>query len=141
MAASPPFDVSAFEAGAIHAPAARTAGKSTLGKIMLGVETPDEGALSWDGDVRFTSPVQANLPGWWNFTGIPPCSTDRFWTICPSAETCIGPFVDHGATLRQAQQVMDQFEMPLDMRAMVGDLPAADRQRMEICVRSIRTPT
>ena len=47
-------------------------------------------------------------------------------------ETCIGPFVDHGATLRQAQQVMDQFEMPLDMRAMVGDLPVADQQRVEI---------
>ncbi|MEC8275809.1 MAG: ATP-binding cassette domain-containing protein, partial [Pseudomonadota bacterium] len=130
-------DVSvAFEAGAIHALVGENgAGKSTLGKIMLGVETPDEGALSWDGkDVRFNSPAQANRLGLVGISQELSLMLDRsvLDNLSIGRETCIGPFVDHGATLRQAQQVMDQFEMPLDMRAMVGDLPVADQQRVEI---------
>ena len=130
-------DVSvAFEAGAIHALVGENgAGKSTLGKIMLGVETPDEGALSWDGkDVRFNSPAQANRLGLVGISQELSLMLDRsvLDNLSIGRETCIGPFVDHGATLRQAQQVMDQYEMPLDMRAMVGDLPVADQQRVEI---------
>ena len=130
-------DVSvAFEAGAIHALVGENgAGKSTLGKIMLGVETPDEGALSWDGkDVRFNSPAQANRLGLVGISQELSLMLDRsvLDNLSIGRETCIGPFVDQGATLRQAQQVMDQFEMPLDMRAMVGDLPVADQQRVEI---------
>ena len=108
------------------------ADKSALGKIVLGVETPDEGALSWDGkDVRLACrPIGS---GWWNFPELS-LMLDRsvLDNLSIGRETCIGPFVDQGATLRQAQQVMDQFEMPLDMRAMVGDLPVADQQRVEI---------
>ena len=130
-------DVSvALEAGAIHALVGENgAGKSTLGKIMLGVETPDEGALSWDGkDVRFNSPAQANRLGLVGISQELSLMLDRsvLDNLSIGRETCIGPFVDQGATLRQAQQVMDQFEMPLDMRAMVGDLPVADQQRVEI---------
>ena len=125
-----------FEAGAIHALVGENgAGKSTLGKIMLGVETPDNGALSWDGkDVRFNSPAQANRLGLVGISQELSLMLDRsvLDNLSIGRETCIGPFVDHGATLRQAQQVMDQFDMPLDMRTMVGDLPVADQQRVEI---------
>jgi ABC-type sugar transport system ATPase subunit len=125
-----------FEAGAIHALVGENgAGKSTLGKIMLGVETPDTGALSWDGkDVRFNSPAQANRLGLVGISQELSLMLDRsvLDNLSIGRETCIGPFVDHGATLQQAQQVMDQFDMPLDMRTMVGDLPVADQQRVEI---------
>ena len=131
-------DVSvAFEAGAIHALVGENgAGKSTLGKIMLGVETPDEGALSWDGkDVRFNSPAQANRLG---LVGISPGTLTHARPV-GSGQPVHRPGDLHRPVrgpgrdfLRQAQQVMDQFEMPLDMRAMVGDLPVADQQRVEI---------
>ena len=130
-------DVSlAFEGGKIHALVGENgAGKSTLGKIMLGVETPDAGALTWQGkEARFSTPAQANKLGLVGISQELSLMLDRsvLDNLSIGREKCIGPFVDHGATLKQAQQVMDQYEMKLDPRMMVGALPVADQQRVEI---------
>ena len=125
-----------FEGGKIHALVGENgAGKSTLGKIMLGVETPDAGALTWQGkEARFSTPAQANKLGLVGISQELSLMLDRsvLDNLSIGRETCIGPFVDDRATLKQAQRVMDQYEMPLDPRARVGELPVADQQRVEI---------
>ena len=125
-----------FEGGKIHALVGENgAGKSTLGKVMLGVETPDAGVLKWQGEeARFSSPAQANKLGLVGISQELSLMQDRsvLDNLSIGREKCIGPFVDHRATLRQAQQVMEQYDMTLDPRVMVGDLPVADQQRVEI---------
>ncbi|MGB1159668.1 MAG: sugar ABC transporter ATP-binding protein [Alphaproteobacteria bacterium] len=125
-----------FEGGRIHALVGENgAGKSTLGKVMLGVETPDAGVLKWQGEeARFSTPAQANKLGLVGISQELSLMHDRsvLDNLSIGREKCIGPFIDHRATLRQAQQVMEQYDMTLDPRAMVGDLPVADQQRVEI---------
>lgn len=125
-----------FEGGKIHALVGENgAGKSTLGKVMLGVETPDAGVLRWRGEeARFSTPAQANKLGLVGISQELSLMHDRsvLDNLSIGREKCIGPFVDHGATLRQAQQVMERYDMQLDPRAKVGDLPVADQQRVEI---------
>ena len=123
----------AFEAGAIHALVVKRGRQIRTGQDHAR-GGKDEGALSWTAKTLLNGPAQANRLGLVGISQELSLMLDRsvLDNLSIGREQCIGPFVDDGATLRQARQVMDQFDMPLDMRAQVGALPVADQQRVEI---------
>lgn len=110
------------------------AGKSTLASILCGLYRPDEGAVLRNGtQVRLTSPRHGLLNGiamvHQHFRLV-----DRFSV---AENVVLGhrslSFLLHTAALEsQVAEVAEKFGLPIDPRAIVGDLSAGQRQRVEI---------
>ncbi len=125
-----------FVAGQVHALVGENgAGKSTLGKVLLGVHQPNQGRIFVDGsETAITSPAHGGEIG---LVGIAQelsllANRSVVDNIALGRERTIGPFVDAKATRRQVLEVMQRYDMVLDPDVMVGALPVAEQQKVEI---------
>lgn len=110
------------------------AGKSTLASMLCGLYKPDEGAVLRNGtQVRLTSPRHGLLNGiamvHQHFRLV-----DRFSV---AENVVLGhrslPFLLRASALEsQVAEVAEKFGLPIDPRAIVGELSAGQRQRVEI---------
>jgi len=126
----------AFRAGEVHALVGENgAGKSTLGKLILGVHRPDAGVIRLEGaEVSIPDPAHAmrlGLVGIAQELSLMPRAS-VLDNIALGREVTRGGLVDNKATLAAVQAVMDRHDMRLDPAALVGSLPMADRQKVEI---------
>ena len=126
----------AFERGKIHSLIGENgAGKSTLGKILLGVHKPDEGTITLDGaPIRIKSPAHGNELGLVGIAQELSLMPNRSVAdnISLGREVVRGLFVDARKTRDGVLAVMDHFDMRLDPDVLVGALPVAEQQKVEI---------
>jgi len=111
------------------------AGKSTLIKILGGVHTDFEGAIEIEGRVvRPQSPLEANALGvaviYQELSLIPSMTVAD--NIFLGRALTRGGLVDDGAQVRQAQRLLDQLGIEIDVTRRVEDLPIAMQQLTEI---------
>ncbi|MBI4922411.1 MAG: sugar ABC transporter ATP-binding protein [Devosia nanyangense] len=126
----------AFEAGRVHALVGENgAGKSTLGKLILGIHRPSAGKVRLDGhEVAIHQPADAlglGLVGIAQELSLMPRSS-VLDNIALGREVTRHGLVDRTATLKAVTGVMERFDMRLDPHAIVGTLPVAERQKVEI---------
>ncbi len=126
----------AFEAGKVHALVGENgAGKSTLGKLILGIHRPSGGTIALDGkDISIEEPAAAlrlGLVGIAQELSLMP-RANVMDNIALGREVTRRGLVDRAATLKAVKDVMDRYDMRLDPFAIVGDLPMAERQKVEI---------
>jgi ABC-type sugar transport system ATPase subunit len=126
----------AFEAGKVHALVGENgAGKSTLGKLILGVHRPSAGVIRLAGrEVTVPDPAEAlrlGLAGIAQELSLMPRAS-VLDNIALGREVTRRGLVDKTATLRFVTDLMDRFDMALDPHAIVGHLPMAERQKVEI---------
>ena len=126
----------AFQAGQVHALVGENgAGKSTLGKLILGVHRPSSGTIRLDGhEVTVPDPAEAlrlGLVGIAQELSLMPRAS-VLDNIALGREVTRRGLVDKSATLRFVTDLMDRFDMRLDPGAIVGHLPMAERQKVEI---------
>ncbi|HUX36509.1 MAG TPA: sugar ABC transporter ATP-binding protein [Rectinemataceae bacterium] len=124
----------AFEAGEVHALLGENgAGKSTLIKIVAGAISPDAGAIrvGASSHARLT-PHQARALGieviYQEFNLMPSLTAAE--NIMFGKRT--GRFVSQAAMEARARTLFDEFEVDIDPRALVRDLPASQQQIVEI---------
>jgi len=125
-----------FRAGEVHALVGENgAGKSTLGKLILGVHRPDTGMIHLDGaEVAIPDPAHAmrlGLVGIAQELSLMPRAS-VLDNIALGREVTRNGLVDRKATLAAVQAVMDRHDMRLNPAEIVGNLPMADRQKVEI---------
>ena len=110
------------------------AGKSTLASVLCGLYRPDEGAVLRSGtQVRLSSPRDGLRHGvamvHQHFKLV-----DRF-TVAENVvlgDSSIGFILRADEVESRVASVAEQFGLPIDPRAVVGDLSAGQRQRVEI---------
>jgi general nucleoside transport system ATP-binding protein len=119
--------------GEVHALCGENgAGKSTLMKILYGMQQPDEGAISVDGElVRFRSPSDAIKAGigmvHQHFMLADNLTVAE--NILLGAEGLLGI---GGAARRRIAELAGTVGLDVDCRVLVERLGVADRQRVEI---------
>lgn len=126
-----------LEQGEVHALLGQNgAGKSTFIKVLAGVEQPTAGSMEVLGEEHsFDSPQQAREAGiavvYQELSLVPTMSVvDNLFL---GREPQKGPgVVDRREMLKQTRQFLDEYDFPLDPKALVGDLPFAYRQMTEI---------
>jgi ABC-type uncharacterized transport system ATPase subunit len=110
------------------------AGKSTLASILCGLYRPDDGSLWRNGsEIRLANP-RAGLSNGIAMVHQHFRLVDRFSV---AENVVLGhrnlPFVLSASRLEdEVSAVADEFGLPLDPRATVGELSAGERQRVEI---------
>ncbi len=116
------------------------AGKSTLMKILIGLVQPDEGVIVVDGQrVRITDPIAASALGigmvHQHFSLVEPLTV---WENVALGEA---GRLRPSAVRHRTGEISEQYGLDVDPDAVVADLPAGLRQRVEIvkCLR--RDPT
>ncbi|MDR2486760.1 MAG: sugar ABC transporter ATP-binding protein, partial [Clostridiales Family XIII bacterium] len=120
------------------------AGKSTLLKIMAGDLRADAGTITLDGAVcDYSTPHAAIRAGmsviYQERQVIPAMSVmeNIFAGGLPKGRLGL---IDYARLRREAQEAIDQFELPIDARTPVGRLPVAYQQMVEI-VKAYRRDT
>jgi ribose transport system ATP-binding protein len=111
------------------------AGKSTLMKILAGVYRADEGEVLLNGSsVSFHGPREALNAGistiHQELNLIPNLTVAE--NIMLTREPIKGRFIDERALLEKAQASLQELEIELDPRMLVGDLTLAKQQMVEI---------
>ena len=116
--------------------AARTApGKSTLGKLLAGIHTPDEGRVIIGGEpVRFTSPSDA--------LGSGVAMVHQELSFCENLSVaenlCLGSlpstrgFVSKREMRRRAETMLAPIDATLDVTRAVGSLTVGQQQMLQI---------
>lgn len=118
------------------------AGKSTLLKILAGAQKADAGEIRLDGStVTIETPQQAMCLGigiiYQELMLVPHLSVAE--NIFLGREPRVLPgWVDSRAMRRQAQALMDELGLRVDVRQPVGGLPLAQRQMVEIAKATSR---
>jgi simple sugar transport system ATP-binding protein len=110
------------------------AGKSTLASVLCGLYRPDEGAVLRNGtQVRLASPRDGLRHGiamvHQHFKLV-----DRF-TVAENVvlgDSAVGFVLRTDRVESRVAEVAEQFGLPIDPRAVVGELSAGQRQRVEI---------
>ena len=123
--------------GEVHALVGENgAGKSTLIKILAGIHHPDSGKVIWNGQpVSFQTPFEA-----WN-SGI--ATIHQELMVVPQLSVAENIFlgrlprtsanlIDHKEMYRKAQDVLNHLDINLDAHELVGNLPIAMQQMVEI---------
>jgi general nucleoside transport system ATP-binding protein len=112
------------------------AGKSTLMKIMIGLTIPDAGLITIDGErCQITDPIDAARRGvamvHQHFSLVEPLTV---WENVALGD--VGR-LDPPAVRRRVGELSEHYGLAIDPDAIVGDLPAGLRQRVEIikCLR------
>lgn len=110
-------------------------GKSTLIKTLMGVNQPDEGEILRDGEpLRIADPMAARAAGiaavFQEFSLVPSLSVAEniYLGRLPGHRLRI----DWAAMEREARAVLERLKVDIDPRVMVGDLPVASQQLVEI---------
>ncbi|NRF69781.1 ABC transporter ATP-binding protein [Aquincola sp. S2] len=130
-------DVSiSVQRGEIHAVLGENgAGKTSLLKLLYGLERPDSGSLLFEGRPRdFRSPAEALAAG----IGLVP----QHLQLVPSltvaenlvlgAEPQRGPLFDRAAAIQVAEHAMQRHALGVPVRSRVGELSAGEQQRVAI---------
>lgn len=121
--------------GEIHALLGENgAGKSTLIKIMTGVHPPDSGEMLLDGKpVALTSPIQAQGYGIAAIYQEPMVFPDL--NVAENifiTHRTRSPFVNWGKLYRDAERILKQLDVKLDLRQPARGLTLAAQQTVEI---------
>lgn len=111
------------------------AGKSTLMKILMGEHTPDAGKIFIDGEeVVLLNPHQARERGvsmiFQEMSAFPDMSVAN--NIYIGREPTKYGFVDANAMRRNAQQLLDSYDIKIHADAIVKNLSVAETQLLEI---------
>lgn len=124
--------------GEVHALlGANGAGKSTLVKLLAGIEQPDEGTITLNGEsVRFPNPHAALAAG----ISTVHQELSLFPSLSVAENIAIGQeprrglfWIDKVATRKRAQALLDTLGVTdIDPAATVADLPLAQAQLVEI---------
>lgn len=126
-----------LEKGEIHAlVGANGAGKSTLIKTLAGVHMPDSGTIRWMGEpVQFKNPSEAMHVGiaviYQEFNLFPDLDIAKNIFFGREYKNKFG-LVDWDRIHREAQEVIDTFELELDSSKKVRELSVAQQQMVEI---------
>ena len=111
------------------------AGKSTIMKILYGLERPDSGEIIVDGKPRrFRDPSDAMAAG----IGMVQQHFMLFedMTVAENIvfrnELRRGPFMDMNRTVETVRQISERYELKIDPLARIADCPVGLRQRVEI---------
>ena len=111
------------------------AGKSTIMKILYGLERPDSGEIIVGGRPRrFHNPSDAMAVG----IGMVQQHFMLFeqMTVAENIvfknELKRGPFMDMGRTVETVRQLSERYELKIDPLARIADCPVGLRQRVEI---------
>ena len=111
------------------------AGKSTIMKILYGLESPDSGEIIVGGrPQRFHNPSDAMAVG----IGMVQQHFMLFeqMTVAENIvfknELKRGPFMDMGRTVETVRQLSERYELKIDPLARIADCPVGLRQRVEI---------
>lgn len=123
-------------AGRTHALVGRNgAGKSTLVSMLTGLNSPDEGEILFNGH---PAPAVGNLPEWRKHVA---CVYQKS-TIMPNlsvAENLLmnrqnlgKKWIDWSQVYRTAQNILDEWDIPVNARTEAGSLDVENRQLMEI---------
>lgn len=126
----------AITAGRTHALVGRNgAGKSTLVSMLTGLNTPDEGEILFNGQ---PAPAVGDLPAWRQHVA---CVYQKS-TIIPNlsvAENLLinrqnlgNRLISWREVYQKAQNILDQWDIPVNARTEAGDLDVENRQLMEI---------
>ena len=129
-----------FEAGQVHALIGKNgAGKSTLIKMLAGAITPTAGAILIDDNpVSIGSPQQAFDKGiatvHQELSLVPDLTVAENILLgrLPKKKTLGGIFIDWDETFKQAQAVLDDMQVELDVHKKASDLGVAQQQVVEI---------
>ncbi|MBR2698528.1 MAG: ABC transporter ATP-binding protein [Clostridia bacterium] len=111
------------------------AGKSTIMKILYGLEKPDSGEIIVGGKPRrFNNPSDAMAVG----IGMVQQHFMLFeqMTVAENIvfknELKNGPFMDMNRTVETVKQISERYELKIDPLARIADCPVGLRQRVEI---------
>jgi ribose transport system ATP-binding protein len=134
------------DAGEIHALLGENgAGKSTMVKVLCGVQPADSGTIILHGEaVSFGSPAAAAaagvVPVFQELSLIPHLTVDENLFMGREPRNRLG-LIDGRAMRRQARMLLADLRFPqIDPKAIVGDLPLAERQLVEIAKAISRNP-
>lgn len=122
--------------GTVHALVGENgAGKSTLGKIIAGVHAPDSGTVEFGGvPVEFASPRDAIAHGVTmvaqELALVPTRSVIE--NVYLGAEDHFGPFVSERKLRARFELLADKTGIFIDPSAIVGQLPVAEQQKVEV---------
>lgn len=131
--------------GEVHALLGQNgAGKSTLIKILSGVTVRDDGTVRFQGeDVHFTSTKAALDAGlaavYQDLSLAPNLSVADNFLLGSEPKTRIG-LIDRRAMARYAETSIAEFNIKVKPTTIVGTLPFADRQLLEIAKALSRQP-
>lgn len=111
------------------------AGKSTIMKILYGLEKPDSGEILVGGHLRhFHNPSDAMAAGigmvQQHFMLFEQMSVAE--NIVFKNEPRSGPFMDMGRAVETVRQLSERYGLKIDPRARIADCPVGLRQRVEI---------
>lgn len=111
------------------------AGKSTIMKILYGLEKPDSGKITVKGkDVVFASPLDAMKCGigmvQQHFMLFPSMSVTE--NIVYNNEAARGIFYDAKANRRKVEELSQRYGLSVDPDALIADCPVGTQQRVEI---------
>jgi len=118
--------------GEIHAILGENgAGKSTLVKILYGSLQPTSGSIIWDGkQVSITDPKFAKKLGvgmvFQHFSLFDALSVAENITLSLTSDLSLNEISE------QAEALANKYGLPINPRAIVGDLSVGERQRVEI---------
>lgn len=136
----------ACEPGEIHALlGGNGAGKSTMVKVLCGVQPPDAGTVTVDGQrVDFRNPAEANaagiVPVFQELSLVPDLTVAE--NLYMGREPRRFGLIDGRAMRRRSVQVLAGLGFPrIDPGATVRDLPLAERQLIEIAKAIGRNPS
>lgn len=127
--------------GEIHALLGENgAGKSTLVKILFGSLQPNEGQVLWNNEpVIVRSPSEARTLGigmvFQHFSLFEALTVAENIALSSPADI---PLADIET---RAQDISNQYGLPLDPKAIVGDLSVGERQRVEIIRCLMQNPS
>lgn len=129
-------------AGEIHALCGENgAGKSTLMKILFGEETPESGKIYLNQkEVNITSPIKAIELGigmvHQHFMLVPSLTVAENMVL--GMEPTKGCFVSMSQAIKMTQEVSEKYNLHIDPKAKVRDLPVGLKQRVEILKTLLR---
>ena len=129
-----------IERGEIHALLGENgAGKSTLVKMLFGSLQPDRGRIEWLGQpVTIPSPSAARARGiamvFQHFSLFEPL------TVAENIALGLQGGGSSRNIAREALQISERYGLPIDPHALIGDLSAGQRQRVEIVRALMQDP-
>jgi ribose transport system ATP-binding protein len=122
--------------GEVHALVGENgAGKSTLMKVLAGAIVPDSGTIALNGEeVSFRHPVDALRAGistiYQEFMLCP--NLDVASNIFLGRERATGSFVQEDLHRKESRRYLKLLHLDIDPRRLVGELPVANQQLIEI---------
>jgi general nucleoside transport system ATP-binding protein len=134
LVANDQIDLAVY-AGEVHAVLGENgAGKSTLMKSLYGFHQPSSGEILLDGVMqRIDTPQEGRRLGigmvFQNFTLILAMTViENIALFLPN----LGVVVDEGAIRTRIAEVMQRYDLPVDVDAHIADLSMGERQKVEI---------